>query len=191
MGDKYNGSLMYFLPYAHDQDEKNPKMRFPVNINVEGYSQRILHFARFGAYDEENARFVFSLNIKGESGHCKKVVVVDRQGHLDKSFGSNKTGIQNVPSDVGQLAGICPVISNKKFHGYIMLDALGNKVMHMNKYGHISKVIVCDEKGNRVSETSKFGRPASICSNGRSYVIGYHYGGEGVSCVKMYTPVDT
>ena len=138
--DKYNGSLMYFLPYAHDQDEENPKMRFPVNIDVEGYSQRMLQFARFGAYDEENARFVFSLNIKGESGHCKKVVVVDRQGHLDKSFGSNKTGIQNVPSDVGQLAGICPVISNKKFHGYIMLDALGNKVMHMNKYGHISKV---------------------------------------------------
>ena len=51
---------------------------------------------------------------------------------------------------------------------------------------------MCDENGQQVSETSPFGRPASICSNGRSYVIGFHYGGQGsVSCVKMYTPVDT
>ena len=50
---------------------------------------------------------------------------------------------------------------------------------------------MCDEKGQQTSETKQFGRPASISSNGRSYVIGYHYGGEGVSCVKMYTPVDT
>ena len=50
---------------------------------------------------------------------------------------------------------------------------------------------MCDENGKQISETKQFGRPASISSNGRSYVIGYHYGGEGVSCVKMYTPVDT
>jgi len=55
----------------------------------------------------------------------------------------------------------------------------------------IFQVKVCDEKGQQTSETKQFGRPASISSNGRSYVIGYHYGGEGVSCVKMYTPVDT
>ena len=54
-----------------------------------------------------------------------------------------------------------------------------------------SQVKVCDENGKQISETKQFGRPASISSNGRLYVIGYHYGGEGVSCVKMYTPVDT
>ena len=140
--DKYKGCLMYFLPYIspEQQNEENPKLRYPVQINVEGYSERLLHFARFGAYDEENKRFVLSLNIKGQSGHSKKVVVFDKQGRLDKSVGENKTGIQNVPSDVGQLAGICPVITNKKFHGYIMLDATGNKVLHMNKYGHVIKV---------------------------------------------------
>ena len=140
--NRYKKCLMYFLPYAHDQDEHNPKEQHPVHIDVDGYTQQILHNARFGAYDEENCRFVFSLNIKSDSmgtGHCKKVVVFDRRGRLDKNFGSTKTGIQNVPPDVGQLAGICPVIG-KKFHGYIMLDAQGHKVMHMSKYGHIKKV---------------------------------------------------
>ena len=144
-GEKYlvtlnrsKGCLMYFLPYVHGQNEDNPKLRFPIQINVDGYNEQILRGARFGAYDEENRRFVLSLNMTG--GMSKKVVVLDRQGCLDKSFGKNKTGIQNLPSDVIQLAGICPVICNKKFHGYIMLDAKGNKIVHMNKYGHSIKV---------------------------------------------------
>ena len=140
--DKSKGCLMYFLPYMSDklQNEENPKLRYPVQINVEGYTERLLNYARFGAYDEENQRFVLSLNFKGQGGHSKKVVVFDNQGRLDKSFGKNKTGFQNVPSDVCQLAGICPVIRNKKFHGYIMLDAIGSKIIHMNKHGHVTKV---------------------------------------------------
>ena len=50
---------------------------------------------------------------------------------------------------------------------------------------------MCDENGAVVSDSSSFARPADIASNGRSYLIGFHYAGDGVSCVKMYNPVET
>ena len=99
----------------------------------------------FGCYDDTNSRFILTANCGAP--HGKKVLVVDRHGRLDSDFGTNKNGIQNVPEDIVQIAGICPVIKkDKKFHGYIICDGTGRKLIHMNKHGHIAKVFIFEKK---------------------------------------------
>ena len=45
-----------------------------------------------------------------------------------------------MPSDVIQLAGICPLMEQNKLSGYLICDAKGKKMLHLNRWGEFKKV---------------------------------------------------
>ena len=88
-------------------------------------------------------------------------------GQLDTSFA--QSGLITVPSDITQLAGICPVIPGpEQLNGYVVLDSKGRQIIHVNMHGHFRKVRVAMENG------AELGRPVQIASNGKYYVACFH-----------------
>ena len=54
-----------------------------------------------------------------------------------------------LPNDTVQLAGIVPVIpGEERLNGYLLADAKGRKLIHVNIHGHFRKVRVSMENGD-------------------------------------------
>ena len=84
-----------------------------------------------------------------------------------------------MPSDIAQLAGICPVIPGpEQLNGYVVLDSKGRQIIHVNMHGHFRKVRVAMEGGGELA------RPVQISSNGKYYVACFHPLFKGQSAAK-------